>query len=193
MDDLRAVALDALGPAGDALARRALEHGRVSLEAAGPGWESSHGHVAATGITLWVDAETLGRLDESPFSRDALERAFGVAMARRPLESMTQLSVRWGRASAETASYRDAPAREAEPSDTAEIVRALRAYLDARGRREEAALVARAIVSRDPDGVALRLPRGEARGPTVEIVSAALARLLAPTSSRVVRDVPRVT
>jgi hypothetical protein len=132
-DALREDALRALGPRGDVWARRALTVGRIEEHATGRRWESSHGTVRAMTVHLLVDAETLGRLDTSPFARDALEHALGVAYARRPLESMAELEIAWGRAlPSATASYREAAARPAV-LDARTLQRATVAYLEAAG------------------------------------------------------------
>lgn len=80
---LRRLALEALGPFGDALAREALEHGGLWAEREG-GWEGTSGHVAGIRAVLVVDAETHARIAAHPAAVDAVVAAVAAAIAHDP-------------------------------------------------------------------------------------------------------------
>ena len=88
---LRLRALDVLGPAGDPLAREALEHGAVDLEPHALAWESSHGHVTGVRVVLRLSPELRARVAGAPAVGDALVAALAAAVAETPGRSLVDL------------------------------------------------------------------------------------------------------
>ncbi|MEZ4393636.1 MAG: hypothetical protein R3A48_21415 [Polyangiales bacterium] len=114
---------------------RALEEGAVTIRHAASRWSASEGDFAAHAVTLGVDAGALARLDADPHARELLLGALSGATARRPLESVSDLSLAWdGTAVTEAQSYRGAQRAKAPAS----LDEALRAWLDATGDAREA-------------------------------------------------------
>ncbi len=101
---LRRLALDVLGPLGDALAREALEHGALVVEPAEVSWEGTAGHVRGVRATLRLEAGLCARVLASPATVDALVAAVAIAVAS-PGRALADLSFSPG----------DVPRRERTP------------------------------------------------------------------------------
>ncbi|HEX3344717.1 MAG TPA: hypothetical protein VHS09_09105 [Polyangiaceae bacterium] len=126
---LRRAALAALGEHADERARDALAHASVTVLHAG-GWDGSAGPVEAHGVTLGLDARTLGGLRSAPAVIDALCAAAATAIATRPGEALLHLHLRWvPGARPSSAGYRDAP-----PAHGESLHGALVDYLDGGGQ-----------------------------------------------------------
>jgi hypothetical protein len=94
---LRRRALDELGPLGDALARTALEVGRLEMELGVATWEASHGTVRAHRGVLVLPNDLHARVTAAPGSVDAITRAVAAAVAGGdPLASLYDLVLRAG-------------------------------------------------------------------------------------------------
>jgi hypothetical protein len=65
-EELRRVALDALGDHADARAREALAHGALAIVPGALRWEASSGAIEAHRVILALDGEGLGALRASP-------------------------------------------------------------------------------------------------------------------------------
>lgn len=90
---LRARALEALGPAGPALAREALELGTLEIEPHPLAWEGSLGHVTGLRAVLRVAPVLRARVAASPAAEDALVRAVAAAVAATPGRSLADLAL----------------------------------------------------------------------------------------------------
>ena len=141
---LRAEALEALGRFADPRATAVLQSAELHLAPAESGWDLSAGHVEGHGVTLRVDAATLGRLRAAPALVDALQAAVASAIARRPGQALSHLHLRWARdgGHAIAQGYRDRP-----PDPPPTLGAAFVAYLEALGESVAASVVARAAVS----------------------------------------------
>lgn len=109
---------------------RALEGAAIALRHAVSRWSASEGDFAAHAVTLSVDAEALARIDADPLARELLVSAVCGATSRRPLESVSDVSLRWsGSVVAVSEGYRGAQRVRAPAS----LEEALRAWLQAVG------------------------------------------------------------
>jgi hypothetical protein len=143
-EDLRREAVEALGDHADERAREVLSHATVAVEEGVARWHSSAGVVQAHRVTLGLDARTLGGLRALPSLVDALAAAFAGAIARQPLESLHDLTLRWTPGARPVAAgYRDAPPPAAEES----LGEAVMAYLEGSGEGE----LARSLAPLDVD------------------------------------------
>lgn len=125
---LRLRALAGLGVWAPEAAIEALRDGALWLGAASRRWASSGGDVAAHPVLLAVNAETLGALDRSPASVDALVAALAASLSASGELTLDALTLGWdgrARASLGAAPYRTSPASQ-EERDAAS---ALRGYL----------------------------------------------------------------
>ena len=186
-EELRRAALAALGEHADERARDALAHASIAVTGAA-GWDGSAGPVEAHGVTLGLDARTLGGLRAAPALADALCAAVATAIATRPGETLADLDLRWapGTRSA-SAGYRDAPPAAEEASLHDALVdylagaehHLLAGYLA--GARIDASVPAQIAIEVLPS--AREGLRGQARALTT--ITAALRDLLADEKTRV--------
>ena len=138
-EELRAVALEILGAHADERAVDALRRGRLVLTHGAARWVGSTGPVQGHRVTLGLDAQSLGQLRAAPATVDSLCAALAAAIARRPGETLLELSLCWASgASTVSVGYRDAPRPPVSMRE------ALVAYLDATGERSAARAIATA-------------------------------------------------
>ena len=96
---------------------RALAQGVVEVRHAVSRWSASQGDVVGHAVTLTVDAGELSRLGADPVARESIEVALSGAASGRPLETITDVSLRWdGTVCAEAQGYRSAPGAKAPAS-----------------------------------------------------------------------------
>lgn len=128
-EELRHAALEALGQHADERAREALAHADIAVAMGVAGWDGSAGRVQGHGVTLGLDARTLGALRAAPALNDALCAALAAAIGTRPGETLHDLHLRWSPGRASSAGYRDAP----PPTTEVTLEWALIDYLDGAG------------------------------------------------------------
>ena len=92
-ENLRARALDALGPLGDALAREALERGVVSVEHDVKVWQGTQGTMHGHRVLVTVDAELRARLTAAHAAIDGLSAALASAMAERSGQAVADVRI----------------------------------------------------------------------------------------------------
>ena len=95
-ETLRSRALEELGPLGDALARRALEHGEVFLDAVVVAWEGTSGTMHGHRVLLVLEPDLCARAHESHAATGALVSALSAALARQPGQSLAELRLEPG-------------------------------------------------------------------------------------------------
>ncbi len=193
---LRADALDALGPHADPRARDVLRTAELAVVEGEARWVSSAGPVQGYGVTLGLDASTLGALRAAPAVVDALHAAVATALARHPglpARTLARLQLRWSPQAGHGVSdgYRDRP-----PPPPPTLGAALVAYLDAAGENTAARVAERAAVS-VRDGAVFVVMTAEARaelrhgGPaSTEALRQAARDLVGGPATRVVIDSP---
>jgi hypothetical protein len=82
-DALRILALDALGPLGEALAHEALEQATVTVEPDVTVWEGSRGTMHGDRIVVGLATPLLERVVASHAARDGITAALAAALAAR--------------------------------------------------------------------------------------------------------------
>jgi hypothetical protein len=153
-EDLRRRALEALGEHADERAREALAHADVAVAVGVTSWDGSAGRMEAHGVTLGVDARTLGALRGVPALTDALCAAVAAAIATRPGQTLHDLHARWSPGRASAAGYRDAPPASPEVP----LEEALADYLAGAGEQAVARALGGAAVDASVTGeISLRL------------------------------------
>ena len=180
-----------LGAHADERAAYALRGGRLVVRHGAARWVGSTGPVQGHRVTLGLDAQSLGQLRAAPATVDSLCAALAAAIARRPGETLLELSLCWAPgASAVSVGYRDAPR---PPISMRE---ALVVYLDAMGERSAARAIAAARITPEyaspsaaPARITLELDAAdrdvlEAHGHALVAVTAAVRDLLGDPRTR---------
>ena len=104
---LRARALEALGPLGDALAREALERGSVGVEDDVVTWQGSQGVMLGHRLVVTLAADLHARAAARHATRDAVTAALSAAMAERPGHAVSDVRLEIGSAARASTPYRD--------------------------------------------------------------------------------------
>ena len=165
-NDLRAIALDVLGPHGDPRARDVLRHAWVLLERDTAKWDATSGTMRAHRVLLHVDGYSLGVIDTHPGARDALAAALAAAVAHAPGETMHELELVWALAErAPARGYRDAEMRAAKRDDPHALRSALAGYVRGADAPDEVvSAIAGADIELSSDASTVRVTHGSGAG-----------------------------